>query len=272
MPHEYPFPALMTGKYIRPEFLSELPRLREEIRKAKPNIVVLLGNTACWAGLRTTNISQIRGTAAMGIGPADGFKVLPTYHPAGVLYNWAWRTIVVVDLMKAERESGFPEVRRPERAVLINPTLEEVREWTDATLAAPPTVLSVDIETGAGQIKCIGFARSVRESIVIPFVDLSHPSGSYWPTPAVELAVWAQVRRLLESPIPKLGQNFIYDLQYITRMGVMPRACLEDTMLLHHSLYPEMQKGLGFLGSVYTNEASWKLMARAKPDTEKRDE
>jgi hypothetical protein len=43
-------------------------------------------------------------------------------------------------------------------------------------------------------------------------------------------------------------------------------------MLLHHSLFPEMLKGLGFLGSIYTNEQSWKLMSRPKADTEKRDE
>jgi len=43
-------------------------------------------------------------------------------------------------------------------------------------------------------------------------------------------------------------------------------------MLLHHALYPELPKGLGFLGSIYTNEASWKLMRRERSDTVKRDE
>jgi hypothetical protein len=43
-------------------------------------------------------------------------------------------------------------------------------------------------------------------------------------------------------------------------------------MMLHHSLYPEMKKSLGFLGSIYTDEASWKLMRQEKTDTEKRDE
>jgi hypothetical protein len=42
-------------------------------------------------------------------------------------------------------------------------------------------------------------------------------------------------------------------------------------MLLHHALHPESEKGLGFLGSVYTNEASWKLM-RGKSETIKREE
>jgi hypothetical protein len=33
-----------------------------------------------------------------------------------------------------------------------------------------------------------------------------------------------------------------------------------------------MNKGLGFLASIYSNESSWKLMRRRKADTEKADE
>jgi DNA polymerase I-like protein with 3'-5' exonuclease and polymerase domains len=103
-------------------------------------------------------------------------------------------------------------------------------------------------------------------------MDFARPGGNYWPTLEEEQKAWEQVAYLLESPIPKLGQNFIYDLQYIVKMGIRPRAFQEDTMLLHHSLYPEMQKDLGFLGSIYTNEAAWKLMRTARADTEKREE
>jgi hypothetical protein len=132
--------------------------------------------------------------------------------------------------------------------------------------------MAVDIETGQRQIKCIGFARSCSEAMVIPFVDLGQPNGSYWPSPKHELVAWDLVQCLLGSSIPKVFQNGVYDLQYLLQVGLSPRACLEDTMLLHHSLFPEMQKGLGFLGSIYTQEQSWKLMRRPKADTEKRDE
>ena len=36
----------------------------------------------------------------------------------------------------------------------------------------------------------------------------------------------------------------------------------DDTMLLSHSLHPEALKGLAYLGSIYTDEASWKLEVR----------
>jgi hypothetical protein len=190
------------------------------------------------------------------------------------LRSWAWRPILVADLIKASREAEFPDIRRPTRQVLINPTLAEVWAFARFAQALGPDELACDIETGAGMIKCISFAASPQSAICIPFVDLTNPSGNYWPTLTDELSAWSAVRALLTLPCPKVGQNFLYDLQYITRMGIMPRNCTEDTMLLHHALFPEMKKGLGFLGSIYTNEASWKLMRRRgeAPDTEKRDE
>ena len=33
----------------------------------------------------------------------------------------------------------------------------------------------------------------------------------------------------------------------------------EDTMLLQHSLQPESLKGLGYLGSLYTDFGAWKV-------------
>lgn len=271
---QYPFPPISRGLYLQPQYLPELDRLLSEIQVAAPNVVVAAGNTACWALLHATNIGAIRGSVTTAH-PKTGLshlKILPTYHPAGVLYQWSWRPIVIADLIKASRESLTPELVRPERQVLVNPTLDEVLEWTRHTLANPPPLLSCDIETIWGQIRCIGFARSPQEAIVVPFVAVDRSNGSYWPTPGAELNAWAAVRSLLSSQIPKLFQNGLFDLQYILKMGIKPTNLLHDTMLLHHSLFPELLKGLGFLGSIYTNEQSWKLMSRPKQDVEKRDE
>lgn len=261
------------GLYLDPRLSPEFERLAEEIKILKPNIIVALGNTACWALLGATNIGSIRGAIARGheTGVAPGFKVLPTYHPAGVMRNWSWRPIVVADLMKAWRESNSPEIVRPQRIIHINPTLAEVEAWA-SEIRHYNGLLSCDIETAFGQIKCIGFAVSRDCAFVIPFLDPTKPGWHYWQSPNEELRAWEIVKAVLESPIPKLGQNFMYDIQYITKMGIMPARTTHDTMLLHHSHYPEMQKGLGFLGSIYSNEVSWKLMRSQKVDSEKRDE
>ena len=70
----------------------------------------------------------------------------------------------------------------------------------------------------------------------------------------------------------KIFQNGLYDLQYLS-MICTPRACSEDTMIAHHSLYTELRKGLGFLGSIYANVPSWKSMRTFKKEEQlKRDD
>lgn len=277
---DYPpgLPHLAQGQWLDPQYFDEIDRLKVEIETLKPNLLVALGATATWALLRTGAIGSIRGAITLANShprfAIPQIKVLPTYHPAGVLRQWKWRPIVVADLMKAAREMEFWEIRRPERRIIINPSFGEVMSWAKFVLESPTTtpLLSVDCETEKGQIKCIGFARSRRDALVIPFLDYTAPGNSYWPDWRQEAGVWDAVRALLESPIPKLFQNGMYDLQYIVKYDIRPRALVHDTMLLHHSMFPEMQKGLGFLGSIYTNESSWKLLRLRKADTEKRDE
>lgn len=271
-PYAASFPPIQKGKYLREEYLSELVRLEAELSAWQPNLVVACGNTAIWALLQATNIGSIRGTVTMGrLGGWSG-KVLPTYHPAGVMRQWSWRPIVVSDFMKASREAASPEIIRPKRRVLVEPTIHEVLDWTDRTLAAKPKAMACDIETRGGQISCIGFAPSREEACVIPFIDFGKPNWSYWDHPGDEKLAWNCVDRLCRSDASKIFQNGLYDLQYIMKMGIMPNECTEDTMLLHHSLFPELQKGLGFLGSIYSAEPAWKLMRHFVADTVKRDE
>ncbi len=255
----YTYPPFKMGEYLLPEFLPELERLKAELDEVRPNIIVALGNVACWALLRVAAITAIRG-AVTTARLAPGVKVLPTVHPSYVLRQWASRTIVVLDLMKAGREMAAPEFARPARRILINPTMAEIWAW----IAQPTEIYAADIETKLKTITCIGFARAEDDALVIPFVG--RHDGSYWPTHKQEVEAWGAVGHLLECDVPKVWQNGLYDLSYLARMGFRPRACLEDTMLLHHAKHPEMQKGLGFLGSIYTNEPSWKLMRRHRAD------
>jgi len=261
MPPGYALPPLRQGKYLRPEFLPELDRLREELSSVRPNLIVALGNAACWALLGTSGIGSIRGTIAEST-LIPGLKVLPTYHPAGVLRNWSWRPIVLADMLKAKRELEFPEIRRPRRAVLVNPTLTEIDEWIGKHGSAP--LLGVDTETTRGQIDMIGFASGPSHAMVVPFFN-HYTYENFW-SREEEIGARKRVQRLLCNSSSKVFQNGLYDLQYLLREGYTPRNVTEDTMLLHHALFPELPKGLGFLGSVYCNESSWKLLNRRRSD------
>lgn len=268
LPGSYTLPPLSTGKYLHPDLLPELDRLRSEIAEVKPWLVLTLGNTALWGILGQTGITKLRGTIQPGPG---GYKVLPTYHPSAVLRQWDLRPILLADLIKARYESEFPEIRRPQRSLLINPTLEEIRE-TYEVCKHEAKIIATDVETKKGQITSCSFSWRKDFAIVIPFVDLRQPDRSFWRSLAEECQAWLQVQAFLALPQPKLFQNGLYDIQYYRRHGLHIENILHDTMLLHHAMYPEMLKGLGFLGSVYTNEASWKLLRQRSDDDLKRDE
>ena len=72
--------------------------------------------------------------------------------------------------------------------------------------------------------------------------------------------------------IKKAFQNGLYDISFLWRAyGIRVMGAEHDTMLLHHALQPESLKGLGFLGSIYTDHGAWKQM-RGKVATIKGDE
>ncbi len=262
-------PPLRPGKYLRPELLPELSRLREELLLAKPNVIIALGATASWALLKNSKISNIRGVVTM----SDlGIKVLPTFHPAAILRQWDLRAIAVMDLFKAKNEAVFPHVERLRREMWIEPNLGDLVEFERRYLLNASHI-AVDIETKFHtQITCIGFASDQTHAIVVPFLDERKKDWNYWPTDVQESAAWNWCRGILGNKIPKTLQNGLYDLQYIWRKMRTPvRGLREDTMISHHALYPELQKSLGFLGSVYCNEAAWKGMRKEK-DEEKADD
>ena len=259
-------PMFKAGKYFAPELMHHVSRLFKELEIVRPNLIVAMGATASWALLGTSTISKLRGAVAYSV--KASCKVLPTWHPAYILRQWDARVVGLQDLIKAKREAAFPEIRRPERQIKVDPSLDYIRMWR----LRAATHYAVDIETKRGQIEMISFARSRSDSIVIPFIL---PNGkNYWPTREEEVLVWREVQAMLEEPsIIKVFQNGLYDLFYLARMGFKPKNCSEDTMLLHHSLFPELRKGLDFLGSIYTDEAAWKLLrTRAKDDMLKREE
>lgn len=249
---------LAPGKYCQKQFLPELERLHEEVERVKPNVIIALGNIPLWALCKKSGIKKYRGSPL----PThdNKYKVIPAWGPHSIMRQWNLRIITLADCTKARRESEFPEVRRPKRLLYLEPTLQDIADFYEEFLKETAYV-SCDIETKAQAITEVGFSNAEgTHAIVIPFMCRKQPDGNYWRTIRQEIEAWKWVRNILATK-PSIGQNFSYDMQYFWRtMGIPVPMFLGDTMLQHHSLQPEMEKGLGFLGSIYTNEPSWKFM------------
>ncbi len=276
LPSDYPSnlpPMTHKGGFLKAEHLWNLVRLRREIEEVQPNLILALGATALWAVCRLNGINAYRG-AVMNSTILPGTKVIATFHPASVLRKWEQRVPVLADLMKAKVESEFPEIRRIDREIWLDPTIEDLHEFAYKYMDESP-LLSFDIETKPSQhhIKCISFSPTPYQSIIVPFVDEKKKGYHYWDDEFTESLAWAWVKRNLESlRTQKCGQNGLYDIQYLYReAGIKVMNYTMDPMLHHHALFPEMPKDLGFLGSIYTNESAWKKL-RAKGPVDKRED
>ena len=260
-------PQLGQKLWIRKTFQPELDRLWRQVKVINPNVIVALGATPLWALCGLKGIKKYRGTPVYAL--RDNRKVLPTYHPAAVGRSWKLRPIVIADLYKASEQALFPELVRPKREIWVEPTLSDLDLFYKNFIAAAPNI-SADIETKQGTITEIGFAPSPTHAIVVPFY-LRATNGNYWPTAMDELRAWRWCEKVFANH-GVIGQNFSYDLQYLWGKNHIRVPHVEDdTMILHHTLYPEMEKSLGFLGSIYTDEPSWKFM-RTDHDNFKRED
>lgn len=266
VPSSYRLPPLSSGKYLHPDLLPELTRLGAELREIRPNLIIAAGGTAAWALLGNGKIGSIRGT----INESAFGKVLPTYHPSYLFKDWGLRVVVKADLIKARIEAEFPEIRRPIRYLIVDPTFREVEAFIQECHRWP--TCAIDVETLRGTITELSLSYTPTEGINIKFFDRRAPGGSYWARDD-EVAVRMLIGTVTASPsIIKVTQNGIYDIQYLLREKYKLCNFLEDTMLQQHALYPEMPKSLGFLGSIHTNERAWKKLRPRGKEAVKRED
>lgn len=271
----YPPQASGYG-WLQPEYHWHLERLRAELERIKPTLIVPMGGVALWAFTGSTGISEARGAIGRATRIMPGTKILPILHPAHVIHDWRMFVVTVSDLVKAAKEAEYPEVRWSKKEIWIEPSLSDLdffkREYLDKS-----DIITIDIETQLRQIDCIGFGTSSERAIVVPFIDWRDkpprpPHHSYWLTPEDEELAWRWVAQVCDLPQPKLLQNGPYDVYWLMEWAkIAVRNYRHDTRLLHHALYPELPKSLGFMGSAYANVGAWKTM-REKKNPDKRDE
>jgi uracil-DNA glycosylase len=260
--------------FLKEEYEGELTRLENELNACKPNVIIAMGSLALWALTGLDKIGTYRGTVLKS-NLTGGTKVLPTFSPSAVIRNFDFRPIVLSDIKKAIEESETPDIQIKERELWIEPTIEDLQSFEESFIKEnnEDEPLSFDIETAGGFITCIGFAPNDSTALVIPFKDKRNVLQNYWTDVAHERQAWAWIKRILENEkITKVAQNQTYDVSWLAyKQNINVKGNIHDTMHAQHALQPEQQKGLGFLGSIYTNEGAWKTMAKFSKST-KRDE
>jgi len=227
--------------------LDQLPNLK---------YVLILGNIALKALLNERKISLWRGSvikAVVGRSRRE-VKVIVNYNPAAILWSKSLEPIYKFDMKKLDMvmKGTFREHKIKEN---INPTFKEALEWIDY-FEHTKEPIAFDIETLSGETACVGFADDPHEGYCINFRDTN--SNRY------ELREDREIYRALQRLFTASDRKFIaqsgsfdsYWLGYKDRIYV-PNIWF-DTLLGHHTLYPQMPHKLGFLTSQYTTHPYYK--------------
>jgi DNA polymerase I-like protein with 3'-5' exonuclease and polymerase domains len=176
-------------------------------------------------------------------------KIIATFPPFRIEAQPELMVFWQRTFARAREECATREfVPIPERFLLNPPyeqtmdTLSDIRkyEW-----------LSVDIETGRGQINTTGFAWSPYDAIAINTLDKRLSEDKFH-------RLWLSIAELLEGPQKKILQNNIFEQQMFSHYGIRMQGVAHDTMWAQKFLWPEFKMGLDNVARFYTNRPYWK--------------
>jgi len=247
-----------NGRVISAELYKALQELKADFERVKPKLVIALGNAALWAFTGEWGIGNWRGSQLESTISREHYcVVVPTYNPAAVLRQWHLRRVMVQDLRRIQSglTNGWPRTRHN---FLVEPSFEQatfmLKRLYDLVDTAPgPTRLAVDSETRHYHIACLGIAWSVHDAICFPFMKSGAPYG-YW-NEAEEAEIVFLLQQLLTHPkVEVVGQNFLYDAQYIQRYFKFQPRLTDDTMLKQHICFLGLPKSLDFIASMYCEQ------------------
>lgn len=247
--------------------------LKKELIELDPNLIIALGNTPLKALTGKKGISKYRGSILQA--HYGGFKVLPTYHPAALLWaqnkeKWdksgyestiGGETIVITDLIKAKKNSltkDFETVKRNLQIVKDEYTLYKLlQSYKDVKL------WSLDIESQSGIPICLGLAPSPYHAFSIPLLSIAGVGGGINILPTELAAIYKTLSEFLNrSDIKFIGQNLKYDLEKLQwpslLLGSQRGKVAADTSIMMGIAYTEFPKNLAFMTSLFTNEPYYK--------------
>lgn len=252
-----------NGKYVLPIVAQGAERLAREIEMVQPNVIIALGNLALFALTGAWGVLKWRGSQLNALPAYGKRKVIPTYNPSAVLYQWENRASMVLDLKRAAKERSTQEYQNvPNWKFIVRPSAETayrvLQELRDKVERNEIEWIDFDLETRAGHIACAGISWSLEDAICIPLMCVEDRAGYF--ALEEEAAIVYELYRLLTHPKVKVrGQNLLYDAQYTYRHWHFVPRVAQDTMISHHTMFAGLRKSLDFQASVYCDHyVYWK--------------
>lgn len=239
------------------EIKTCLPNLLKTIESVSSSVkmVFLMGNTPMSTLLGRSGITKTHGIPEY----IEGVPYFPMYHPAYILRNEGTSIVDTFfdDLEKAGRLYDNIQGTRVKTWSHKELNAEELEKLMPEILKAE--LLSFDTETNTldmyeenADIICLGFCFDGNNGYLIP---LWHPDLKIEP---IELKKRiALMKQILESKIPKITQNGMYDIRMVDKVfGIKVNNLKHDTTLMSHLLDENSPHNLTYLTNRYNPDMS----------------
>lgn len=247
---------LFNSKGFTPYGLECAAETIERIKASGANIILAMGKPAmslCTGDARP--IMKWRGSFVW----SERFnkKVMITVHPAATLYgSYVWRYLIISDMEKANADRGFAELRLPDRRLLLEPRLTEVLDYISYCRARGRA--ATDLEVINHQVSCFSLCVEPSEAMCVPVGDAF--GNPIW-SEQDEGSIWHAYAGLMgDDKVEKVNQALIsFDAPFLIQQNnIYTRGVLHDTMIAQKVLYPDFNKGLDLICSIYTREPYYK--------------
>lgn len=244
----------------QPELEKWIEMLHWELAKL-PNLktILIMGGYALAALLGEEKITSWRGSViqkAKFPGNRLGTYVC-TINPAYAMREMKLEPVFALDIRNKLRAVLEGDYKPYEVETLINPTYQQaLREIRELKLAKKPT--ASDIETIGGETACIGFANHPHRSLCINWRDYKRNRYTLQEEADILYAIQDLCDSHRANGVPLIGQNSQYDTYTVRLKDWLCMSFSDDTLLQHHTLYPQLPHNLGFLTSQYTTHPFYK--------------
>lgn len=237
--------------------------------KHKPKVIMALGQEVCRVIGLEGKLFDIRGSVIKLDRRNRDTWVIPTFNPRDL--KKPIRMFAEEKLDKAYFTGG--DIKRavrtyyegwetPAEEFILEPSIEDVRYFVADRIKNKKVPLGCDLEaTGLSiehsDIVCMGFAWSESDAFVIPL--LTEGGREYWKQEEKR-----EITRLINSLFANcqfIFQNGVgYDVPLLRARGwrFPLTSFVEDTMIQHHVLSPELPHRIGFISSQYGKQPFWK--------------
>lgn len=207
--------------------------------------------------------------------------IVPITHPAS-LFRGQWHKEPlqqitldrVAEYLKTGEEPQPWDINLPPLGANLFPTLEELNEFYRETTEGPWDALAHDLENAGPHIICDGMCQlnietgAVGRSVCLRFRVKG--GDLYWPDWDSHTKACEFLHRVLsDTEVAKVFHNGVtHDVPILEALGFRVHGRLLDTMILMHTAYSELPKGLQYTATFFNQSPVWKVLTDEKDEEE----